>query len=416
MSFAWFKRHTLGTALLLSLLVHLSMMWDGDLAALTEMLEPDDPDQVLEKKKAKSVPKVKLNVKSGARPAGVAGATRVTLTFVEPPKPVAVPPVVKPLPAPKPAARKPVAASNSAPGTPVLTAENGPAVAPPPPPPPPPVIAEETPVVAQVETPPAPPAPKVEPPPAFPAELRANFRLSVEGIKANVSQVWRMEGYQYSIENTATFVGLKFRMDTEGEITPDGTLKPYKYEVKMNKKVLRFSNFDYQNSLLTYGKPDRTRSVRITENIYDPFSMAYQLAVSFTGDPMTMYFTTGANFAIADLTLVGEETLKLPGGALKTLHIHGTSREGTPTTVDVWLAPEHRNFPAKISIARKTETLELSLKDLSFEGQMRYGKKVKGNQEEDEESSVPAEWMDRPDFKQYQQEQKGSGLPGEDAP
>ncbi|MDO8330401.1 MAG: DUF3108 domain-containing protein [Fluviicoccus sp.] len=414
MSFAWFKRHTLGTALLLSLLVHLSMMWDGDLAALTEMLEPDDPDQVLEKKKAKSVPKVKLNVKSGARPTGVAGATRVTLTFVEPPKPVAVPPVVKPLPTPKPAARKPVAASNSAPGTPVLTAENGPAVAPPPPPPP--VIAEETPVVAQVDTPPAPPAPKVEPPPAFPAELQANFRAAVEGIKANVLQVWRMEGYQYSIENSSSFVGFKFRMTTEGEITPDGTLKPWKYRLMMNKKILRFADFDYQNNVLSYGKPDRPRSVRITENIYDHLSMAYQLAVSFTGEPMTLYFTTGASFSIVDLTLAGEETLKLPGGILKTLHIQGKSREGTPFEVDIWLAPEHRNFPAKILIKRKAETLEMSLKDLSFEGQMRYGKKVKGSQEEDEDSSVPAEWMDRPDFKQYQQEQKGSGLPGEDAP
>ena len=40
MTLSWFRRHTLGTALLLSLLAHLALMWDGELN-LADLLERD---------------------------------------------------------------------------------------------------------------------------------------------------------------------------------------------------------------------------------------------------------------------------------------------------------------------------------------------------------------------------------------
>ncbi len=249
MTLSWFRRHTLGTALLLSLLVHLALMWDGELN-LADLLERDDPDEVLARKKAKEVPKVKLNLKTPPRPAAAAGVPRVTLSFEQPaPPPAAALPPPKPKPKPRVAAQatpKPVtstvpdspAAETPAPSsdTPVTTVAEAPSVAAP---------APARPV------PPPLPAPKAEPPPAFPAELVAIYRTSVEGIRANVQHVWRMEGYQYSIENTSSFVGFKFRMATEGEITPDGTLKPANYRLSMNKKLLRFADFDYATGTLS---------------------------------------------------------------------------------------------------------------------------------------------------------------------
>ena len=117
----------------------------------------------------------------------------------------------------------------------------------------------------------------------------------------------------------------------------------------------------------------------------------------------------------ARLALVGEELLKLPGGELRTLHIQGQSLEGTPFEVDVWLAPDHRNFPAKVRIVRKGDALDLSLKSLAFEGEQRFGKKMKAKEDE-EETVVPNEWLERPDFKEYRPAEPVTGLPGEDTP
>ncbi|RZU47119.1 uncharacterized protein DUF3108 [Fluviicoccus keumensis] len=412
MTAAWFRRHTLGTALLLSLLAHLAMLWDGELASLTDMLRPEDPDRVLDRKKAHVVPKVRLSVMPSARPAGTPGRPQVTLTFEEPPKPAAAPKKASDIshPEPKTARAKPAAAVAA------ITTDTALAVAPPPPAGD--ALPEAAPTVAPVSQPAvpvatAPPAPKYEPPPSFPAELRARYRASVEGIKVDVEHVWRMEGYEYSIENVSTFIGMKFRMNSVGGITPDSGLQPSEYRVMMNKKLLRFANFDYSAGVIHYGKPDREKAEIMTTTIYDPWSLSYQLAVAFTGEPVDLFFTTGTRVSRARLELVGEERLKLPGGELKTLHIRGQSLEGSPFEVDVWLAPEHRNFPAKIHIARGKESLDLSLKSLAFEGQMRFGKNIKG--EEDSETAIPKEWLENPDFKDYRPAEP-SGLPGEDAP
>lgn len=412
MKTVWFRRHPLGTALLLSLLVHLAMLWDGDLAALTEMLEPDDPDQVLERKKAKAVPKVKLAIKPAARPAGAPGRPQVTLTFEEPPKPPAAP---KTAPAPKPAptvAAKPKAVA-PAPASAVTDTASAITA------PPPAAAPAEAPIPAAVPvadaTPPAPPAPKYEPPPAFPSELQARYRASVEGIKVDVQQVWRMEGYQYSIENISSFVGIKFRMSSEGEISPERGLIPADYRLLMNKKVLRFASFNHGTHMVRYGKPDNEKVALMEDVIYDPLSLGYQLAIGFTGEPFELRFTTGTRVSSARLALVGEELLKLPGGELRTLHIQGQSLEGTPFEVDVWLAPDHRNFPAKVRIVRKGDALDLSLKSLAFEGEQRFGKKLKAKDDE-EETVVPNEWLERPDFKDYRPAEPVKGLPGEDTP
>lgn len=403
---AWYRRHPLTAALLLSAGVHLALLWDGEFS-LDLLLEEDSADEILERKKAEKLTRVKLAVKAAPRPQAVAGVPQVTLLFEAPPAPKPEPPKPKPVTPPKPVAVKPAAATAPQPDAapepvPLLTtAEVAPGAAPAP--------------AAEPAPPPPPPAPAYEPPPAFPAELQARYRAVVEGIRVDVQQIWRMEGFQYSIENSSSFIGIKFRMAAEGEITPDGGLKPADYRVYMNKKLLRFASFDYGSGILRYGKPDKERVASFGGVVLDPMSLGYQIAVGFTGEPMQLHFTTGTSVSAVTLALVGEETLKLPGGVLRTHHIQGKSVDGTPFNVDVWLAPDHLNFPARLLIARKGEVLELSLRDLAFEGQVRFGKNLKADPDDEAAGSMPKEWLERPELKEFKPPES-TGMPGEDSP
>ncbi|MBK9186335.1 MAG: hypothetical protein IPM78_08690 [Moraxellaceae bacterium] len=90
------QRKPLASATGLALLVHFGFLWDGEFE--WPDFTPDTPDEVLSKKKAEFIPRVKLNIKPPARPKAQVGATIVTLVEEAPPQQAAPKPVVKPKP------------------------------------------------------------------------------------------------------------------------------------------------------------------------------------------------------------------------------------------------------------------------------------------------------------------------------
>jgi len=100
---AWYRRHPLTAALLLSAGVHLALLWDGEFS-LDALLEEDSPDEILERKKAEKLTRVKLAVKAAPRPQALTGVPQVTLLFEAPPAPKPEPPKPKPITPPKPVA------------------------------------------------------------------------------------------------------------------------------------------------------------------------------------------------------------------------------------------------------------------------------------------------------------------------
>lgn len=409
------KRHPLALAVLVSLLLHLLMVWDGEFD-LPDILKNEDPDQVLARKAAKTVPKVRLTLKAPPRPKAMSGVPTVTLLHDAPP-PAAKPPVPQPKPPARPMPPK-TASATPPPADPALSSSSDPVQEPPQTSSPSAVDALATPAPAVTATPAAEPAPAApatpspgDAPPAFPVELQAHYKTAIMGVSVDLAQVWRMEGNNYVIENTASKLGIRIRSTSEGVITPDG-LRPDVYRVYVNNKVQRFASFDYGSGIVTYGRPDNPHAMNIRDGIQDSFSIAYQLALTYTGEPKIIQFTTGTGVFTVQLLLLGEETLKLPGGVLRTLHVRGRSIDGTAFTTDVWLAPDHLNFPAKVRVVRGNDNLELSLRTLAFEGRQVIGKGVEA--EKDEDTGLPKEWLDRPEFRDARPEP--SGLPGEDAP
>lgn len=405
-----FKRRPLATALGLSLLVHLSLLWDGEFE-LPDLLA-DNTDEVLSKKKAESVPRVKLNIKPPARPKAQLGATIVTIVEEAPPAANKVAPKEQPKAPKKQLAKNPTKpkveeppilsgdplpnshSNNTVPenpqtdnqtqGTPDNAVPLGDTVPPPP---------EEL-----AKTPPTPPV--NEPPPSFPIEIMATYKASFMGFSGNIKQVWRMEGESYYIENEASKFGFSVKMVSEGSVSQSG-IHPEHYKMYVNNKLRNFADIDRSTSSIRYGKNNDVKYSALQGEIQDAASLPFQVAVNFeAGKNNQMQVTTGSAIYNIDLKIIAQEDIKLPAGVLRTLHLQGQRVNISTGTAlqgyDVWLAIDYRNFPVKFrGPTSKGEVLEYSVKSLSFEGQTVLGKNIKPEFEVNEPTTLPPELLEQ---------------------
>jgi hypothetical protein len=409
------QRKPLASAIGLALLVHFGFLWDGEFE--WPDFTPDTPDEVLSKKKADYIPRVKLNIKPPARPKAQVGATIVTLVEEAPPQKVA--PEPKTTPKPK-ATKKPVAKSKPKPkkikepitkeDSLINTANTSPEEKPQTdnqtqgsqtspavplgdalPPPPKEVVK-------------VPPAPAYEPPPPFPIKTTAIYKASIMGVSTTLTQVWLMEGDRYSIDYDASKFGLKASMRSEGRVSEAG-ISPEHFKMYINKKLRSFADIDRSTSSIRYGKGDDVKYTAIQYDIQDAASLPFQVAVSFTGtETRQMQVTTGSSVYNINLHLVAEEVIRLPAGDIKTLHLQGQrinlSTGQAQQGYDVWLAPDYRNFPVKFrGPTSKGEVLEYRVKSLAFEGQTVLGKDVKPEPESHDDEIIPKELLEQHNIK-----------------
>ena len=412
------QRKPLASAIGLALLIHVGFLWDGEFELPDLTL--DTPDEVLSKKKAEFIPRVKLNIKPPARPKAQVGATIVTLVEEAPPQKAA--PESKTKPKPK-ATKKPVANNTPKPkktkepttkeNSPINTANTNPEDKPqtdnqtqgsqtspavplgdtvPPPP-------KET-----VKTP---PAPAYEPAPPFPIEILATYKATFMGFSVNIKQEWRMEGDRYSIENEASKFGFKANLVSEGRVSEAG-ISPERFRMYINKKLRSFADIDRSTSSIRYGKGDDVKYAAIQYDIQDAASLPFQVAVSFTGtEARQMQVTTGSSVYNINLRLVAEEMIRLPAGDIRTLHLQGQrinlSTGQAQQGYDVWLAPDYRNFPVKFrGPTSKGEVLEYRVKSLVFEGQTVLGKDISPEPESPDNEAIPKELLEQHDIKPEQ--------------
>lgn len=358
-------RLTLAVALLLSAAVHALLVAGGEVGL------PDfytSPDEVLESRKPARVQRVQL----AARPAAAVSAAR---------KPAGLH-VAKAAPAQRLHRKKDKEVQPPPPATPDAPAGDTAAVAevPPSSPPRPP---EAMPV-----------APSPEPAPAFPVQLSAQLDARVSGLSATLHQRWIMEGFRYSIDVKGSKFGFKAQLTSEGRISPEGGLTPERSQTILGGKVQSFT--EYGNGIIRFGKPSNVQEKPLPVIPQDFASVPFHLAVTFNGQPQTLFISTGRRVYQARFTLVAEEKLRLPVGALRTLHLSGERFDydlrQMVQAYDIWLAPDYLNFPVKVSgHLSGGEPIEYRVSALEIEGKVVLGEEAAAETPVAEEP-VP-EWL-----------------------
>lgn len=348
-------RRPLLWALTLSALVHVCWFIDVN---FSWPWQKASVDEVVERKKAEAVKRVRLAAKPVSRPDAV---MQVTLLKA------ASPTVSAPTSPVKIASPKSAQDNNAAPTSVSSPPEQ-----------------TSTPVIA---------AP--EPDLTFPLSVLAKQRAHYYGFSMDLSQQWLMEGTRYVIRNEARKFGFKAEILSEGNVTVDG-LQPERYQLSLNNTLRNFANFDRAQNQLLHGKAGSSKVAPLTADMQDMASLPFHVAVTYEGTAdRKLMVTTGSSVYEITLRVVAEETLKLPGGTVKTIHLQGkrTRSDGTRQEgYNIWLAPAYRNFPVRFSGPdSKGNLLEMSVSSLAFDGKNVFGSDLPALPDNDVLEGIPAQ-------------------------
>ncbi|MEK6788655.1 MAG: DUF3108 domain-containing protein [Pseudomonadota bacterium] len=217
-----------------------------------------------------------------------------------------------------------------------------------------------------------------EPELTFPLSVLAKQRAHYYGFAMDLSQQWLMEGTRYVIRNEASKFGFKAEILSEGRVSPEG-LQPEQYRLTLNNTLRNYANFDRERDQLVHGKAGAQKFAALTSDMQDMASLPFHVAVTYEGTAdRRLMVTTGSSVYEITLRVVAEETLKLPGGTIQTIHLQGnrTRSDGTRQEgYNIWLAPRYRNFPVRFSGPdSKGNLLEMSVSSLAFDGKTVFGR------------------------------------------
>jgi len=234
-----------------------------------------------------------------------------------------------------------------------------------------------------------------EPDLTFPLSVLAKQRAHYYGFTMDLSQQWLMEGTRYVIRNEARKFGFKAEILSEGNVTVDG-LQPERYQLSLNNTLRNFANFDRAQNQLLHGKASSPKVAPLTADMQDMASLPFHVAVTYEGTAdRKLMVTTGSSVYEITLRVVAEETLKLPGGMVKTIHLQGkrTRSDGTRQEgYNIWLAPAYRNFPVRFSGPdSKGNLLEMSVSSLAFDGNNVFGSDLPALPDNDVLEGIPAQ-------------------------
>lgn len=358
------RRVTLLTALIFSVLLHFALVAGGEIV-LPDVYTP--PDEVLERKKATHIQRVQIVSNPIATPAKATG-----VRFVSARKATTLPRKI--------AKKKELPEKSAAPtvlaGEEIASVEN------------------TAPAETIIETPAPPSTPPPEPAPAFPIQINAVLEARYNGLSFTIRQTWVMEGFRYAIDQNAKKFGFRFQISSEGRITPEGGLSPEHYALKVNDKVR--SSCRYANGEIHYGKITSTKSAPLPVTPQDMASLPFHVAVTFNGQSQSIFVCTGNSIYQVRLFVDAEETLKLPTGTVRTLHLLGERFDPKlgqmVTGYEVWLAPDYLNYPVKfIGHTSNGDRFEYRVKELVLEGKQVLGEKS-NDSEEPADDAIP-DWI-----------------------
>lgn len=173
---------------------------------------------------------------------------------------------------------------------------------------------------------------------------------------------WEHDGFRYTLKSLTETIGLAavFRpaqvfQSSEGDITEDG-LRPREFRHERAGSIDRAS-FDWLHRFVAYAG----RRESIVGGTQDMLSMYYQVVLlAPRSGVIEMPIATGRKLETYRLEVLGEETLALPGGARRALHLR--TRSGNDM-IDLWLRTGDgavaRGLPLKIRFTdRKGEIFD----------------------------------------------------------
>jgi Protein of unknown function (DUF3108) len=197
---------------------------------------------------------------------------------------------------------------------------------------------------------------------SLPQEGEARYTLRRGILSANVALSWKFSDNRYRLQSVAQGAGLlavfgSHVQVSEGEVGAQG-LKPSSFSVELRGKKDQ-AVFLWEAKTIQFSGKSGERSAQLPDGAQDMLSLLFQLAFEPPQtQQLTSQVTNGRKLETYTFARVGEETLELPAGSFRTIHVAKQHAPGDDA-MELWLSPEHHYLPVKIRlIDRKGEVME----------------------------------------------------------
>ncbi|HET7730489.1 MAG TPA: DUF3108 domain-containing protein [Usitatibacter sp.] len=279
-----------------------------------------------------------------------------------PPRPKKARPASPAPPPPADIAAEPAAEEALVAAAPPTAVEAAPAPPPKEEPPAPAVVADSIPSV---------PVPELEPEKfpvaALPREISIAYQLTSAFADGRATYQWSRDGDHYKITGEAAAEGFftlfldgMIVQESRGTVTPGG-LRPDRFSENRPGSPPEGLEFDWAGRKVTFDRKGERKTSDLAANTVDWLSMIFQLAhVPPTQGDLELRVFTQRKLYSFKLTVLGEETIDIPLGKVRALHLRHVDPQDGKETVDVWLGIDQHYLPVKLRypVARNRLTVE----------------------------------------------------------
>jgi len=202
-------------------------------------------------------------------------------------------------------------------------------------------------------------------------ETEFDVRTEIDGAAEGTAKIVfnLMDGQQYHLtslikpQGLAALIVSDLVQTSEGQLTKSG-LQPLSYLYQYGNKVDKTysAKFDWPNKTVNLTTAKGTKIEEITDGTQDLLSFMYQFMYVAPLERMQISIATGKKLATYDYSFGGEESISIPMGELKTIHIIHDN-ENSDEKTELWLAVDYQYLPVKIrKIEKNGKVYELAAK------------------------------------------------------
>ncbi len=194
---------------------------------------------------------------------------------------------------------------------------------------------------------------------APPDSVQATYDVYKNGLRVEIREAYTRDKDRYTLSSVWTPVGLlailkpeKILIDSSGMIGERG-LKPLllNHRRELDESKNSRAEFDWDGKQLTLIHQAQRTVVGLPAGTQDRLSAMYQfMFLSLQGaDTLDFPMTNGSKLDHYRYAITRDQTLKVPAGEFKVIHLDSRARPGESRT-EIWLATQHHNLPCKMVI------------------------------------------------------------------
>ncbi len=198
----------------------------------------------------------------------------------------------------------------------------------------------------------------------YPSELNITYVYGI--IPARMT--WKIHDGHYELHMGGGFLGKSRTFISRGKIDKLG-VKPEQFiEYRDNAPTPRYqADFDWTAMRVTMGEPGKRKTESFAVGDQDIFSAAFHIGlIGGNGAEHNFSIFSGRRkYANASLHLAGEAKLRLGQKEVTALLLRG---EWDDRRAEFWLAPEWNNIPVRITFTMKELELDIWANEITIEG------------------------------------------------